>query len=206
MSSPPNRNTPLGLELDKHGVGGVATRVAQYYIAGALAANIGTGSAVKPTGTSRQITAAAAADKIVGVFFGCQYVDAGGNTQFRPNWTSGQTIQANSLVEASVQDDPYAMFRIQVGGVGSAAFAGNNIGFLADLVIGTVNLATGRSADQLDYATITSTTPGGSGSQFLIDDVFTGSQVPEFSGSFGLFAKAIVRCAKHYLGPTLVAE
>lgn len=198
-----NRNTPLGLEVDRHGVGGVATRLNQYYIAAALAATLGTGSAVKPTGTSKQITAAAAGDKIVGVFFGCNYVDTGGNTQFRPNWVSGTTIQANTLVEASVQDDPFAMFRIQVSGT---AFAANNLGFLADLLIGTVVTATGRSADMIDYTTITSSTPGGAGSQFLIDDVWAGSQSPEATAAFGQYGKAIVRCAKHYLGPTLVAE
>lgn len=189
------QNAPFGFAPDRNGPGGGTTRLNQYYIAGALAANIYRGSVVKSTGTTKQITAAAAGNEYVGVFNGCNYVDAGGNTQFRPYWGSGQTILTGTLVEAQIYDDPFTMFRVQVSGSGLLA---SNLGNIGDLVIGTGSQVTGQSGDQLDQTTFA--TPG---TQFEVDDVFNGSG-PPLSG-FGQYAIAIVRQAKNYYGPTIGA-
>lgn len=182
-----NVNTPFGFKPDKQGKGGTV-RPNQYFIAGALASNIFRNSCVIPTGTSKQIDVATATVRIIGVFIGCNYVDAGGNTQFRPYWGSGQTILANSLVEASVYDDPTMVFRVQVSGTGLAA---GDVGALADLVVGTGSTLTGNSGDQLDQTTIST------GTTFRIEEVFNGSN--SYQTGYGQYAKALVRVSKHYL-------
>ena len=192
-------NNPNGLTLDRHGKGGLPNRLNQYYIASALAANIGRGSLVKPTGAGgKLITACVATDKPIGVFHGVNYVDSAGNTWFISHWVSGTTLQAGTLANTQIYDDPDLIFSIQVSG--TAGLVSANIGNLADVVIGTVNAQTGNSGDQLDQTTI------GTGSTFLIDDVDAQGQPLEAAAAFGQFSRALVRFAKHYLGPTLGAE
>lgn len=194
-----NFNSPAGL-LPVRNAGGGTMRTNRYYIAGALASNIYRGSAVIATNTSKQINVAAAGATTlqIGVFKGCFYLDAGNNTQFRPYWGSGQTIAANSIVEAEVFDDPLTMFAIQVSGVGLVAA---NVGLLANYVIGTGSTLTGNSGDQLDQTTI------GSGASLRIEELQQVSS-PQQVGSlnqYGQYAKALVRFAVHNLGASLTA-
>ena len=196
----PNLNSPAGL-LPVRNAGGGTMRTNRYYIAGGLAQNIYRGSAVIATNTSKQINVATAGSTslLIGVFKGCFYVDAGGNTQFRPYWGSGQTIQANSVVEAEVFDDPLTMFAIQVSG--TAGLVAANVGLIANLVIGTGSTLTGNSGDQLDQTTI------GSGAQFRIEELQAVNS-PQQAGSlnnYGQYAKALVRFAVHNLGASLTA-
>ena len=196
----PNLNSPAGL-LPVRNAGGGTMRTNRYYIAGGLAQNIYRGSAVIATNTSKQINVATAGSTslLIGVFKGCFYVDAGGNTQFRPYWGSGQTIQANSVVEAEVFDDPLTMFAIQVSG--AAGLVAANVGLIANLVIGTGSTLTGNSGDQLDQTTI------GSGAQFRIEELQAVNS-PQQAGSlnnYGQYAKALVRFAVHNLGASLTA-
>src|SRR5271166_6453933 len=125
-----NLNSPTGF-LPVRNAGGGTMRTNRYYIAGGLAANIYRGSAVIATGTSKQITVAAAGATTLqlGVFKGVFYVDAGFNTQFRPYWGSGQTIAANTVAEAEVFDDPLTLFAIQVSG--TAGLVAANVGLIA---------------------------------------------------------------------------
>jgi hypothetical protein len=196
----PNLNSPAGL-LPVRNAGGGTMRTNRYYIAGSLAQNIYRGSAVIATNTSKQINVATAGSTslLIGVFKGCFYVDAGGNTQFRPYWGSGQTIQANSVVEAEVFDDPLTMFAIQVSG--AAGLVAANVGLIANLVIGTGSTLTGNSGDQLDQTTI------GSGAQFRIEELqaFNSPQQAGSLNNYGQYAKALVRFAVHNLGASLTA-
>jgi hypothetical protein len=192
-----NQNSPAGLLPVRHANGGTM-RTNRYYIAGGLAANIGRGSMVKSTGTSKQITAAIASDTtlLIGVFKGCFYLDAGNNTQFRPFWGSGQTIAANSIVEAEIFDDPNMLYATQVSG--TAGLVAANVGLLANMVIGTVNTLTGNSGDQLDQTTI------GTGAQLRIEELQQ-SNSPQQAGSlnnYGQYAKALVRFAIGQFIPT----
>jgi hypothetical protein len=186
-------NNPNGLVLDRHGHSGIPNRLNQYYIASALAANFGRGSAVKPSGAGgKQITACAAGDRVLGVFHGVNYVDSAGNTFFTPKWVSGTTLSTGSLASAQIYDD-------QVSGV--AGLVSANIGKLADIVIGNVNQATGNAGDQLDQTTI------GTGTMFLIDDVDSQGQPLESAQAFGQYARALVRISKAYLnGGALTPE
>jgi hypothetical protein len=195
-----NLNAPTGFAPVRN-AGGGTMRTNRYYIAGGLGANIYRGSAVIATGTSKQITVAAAGATTLqlGVFKGCFYVDAGFNTQFRPYWGSGQTIASNSVVEAEVFDDPLTLFAIQVSG--TAGLVAANVGLLANYVIGVGSTLTGNSADQLDQTTI------GSGASLRIEEL---QQVnspfqPGSLNNYGQYAKALVRFAVHNLGASLTA-
>jgi hypothetical protein len=186
-------NTPVGFVARKLGGGGNAGRTNRYYIAGALASNIYRGSAVKPTNTSKQLDVAAAADRVIGVFHGCNYIDASGNIQFRPYWGSGQAILTGSTVEADIVDDPNVIFSIQASG--TAGLAAGDVGAFADVLIGTGSTATGNSGDQADQTTF-----AGSGVTFRIDELDSTT-----ANNYGQYAKALVRFTKHYLGPALTA-
>src|SRR5487761_2277400 len=97
-----NVNAPSGFAPVKHANGGIVrpNNGSDYAIAGGLASNIYRGSLVKPTGAGNNIdVVAAGANPSIGAFGGCSYVDANGNTMFRPYWGSGQTILPGTLVE-----------------------------------------------------------------------------------------------------------
>jgi hypothetical protein len=156
MAIPPNINGPSGFTAIKHSSGGTPVRVnnsADYAIAGALASNIYRGSLVKPTGTGTNIdVVAAGANPSIGTFHGVNYVDANGDTQFRPRWLSGQTVQTGSIPEATVFDDPELLFDAQVSG--TAGGVNTNVGNTANVLIGTGNALTGQSADMVDQSTL----------------------------------------------------
>ena len=191
---------PNGLTPDSHRNGGTV-RLNNYFIAGALASNIFRGDPVIPTATSKQINVATAGVRTIGVFKGVSYVDAGGNTQFRPYWGSGQTIQSNSLVLASVYDDPNTVFRVMVSG--TAGLAAGDVGALADVTFATAgSTITGNSGVALDQTTLT--TESGSGTTYRVEEVYNGSGA--YQSGYGQYATALVRAAIHYLmGGTLTA-
>ena len=186
-----NLNSPSGFTPVKNSVGGTPrpNNGSDYAIAGGLASNIYRGSLVKPTGTGGNIdVVAAGANPSIGVFAGCSYVDANGNTMFRPYWGSGQTIAANSVVEATVWDDPDTLFDAQVSGVGG--LASTNIGNTANVLIGTGSSVTGTSGDQVDGSTLSSSA--------------TNQQLQVMSlrnqpgNGYGEYARALVQIFLHY--------
>lgn len=192
MAIPPNVNNPSGFTPVKHAAGGTPNRVntgADYSMAGGLASNIYSGSLVKPTGTGNNIdVVAAGANPSIGSFKGVSYVDAGGSVQFRRFWGSGQTIQAGSVVEAFVFDDPETLFDAQVSG--TAGLANTNIGNTANVLIGTGNVTTGASADMVDQSTLS----GSSTTQQL--QVMSLRQ--NVNNNYGQFARALVSIFLHY--------
>lgn len=192
MATPANTSNPSGFTAVKHSRGGVPMRVnvsADYAIAGALASNIYRGSLVKPTGTGTNIdVVAAGANPSIGAFKGVSYIDAGGNVQYRPYWGSGQTIQAGSLVEASVYDDPDLLFDAQVSG--AAGLVASNIGNTANVTIGTGSALTGQSADQVDQATL---------SNSVTTQQLQVQSLRLIQGNnYGQFARALVTIFLHY--------
>jgi hypothetical protein len=186
-----NVNAPTGFIANKHATGGVI-RLAEYQIAGALAANIYRGSAVIPVGTNKRITVAAATNRVIGVFEGCEYVDTNGDVQFRPRWATATAIKTGTVVKAHVYDDPFILFAVQVSS--ATGLVAGDVGALADIVIGTGNAVTGQSADMLDQTTITS------GTTVRIEEL---QQIQ--GNDYGQYAKALVRFSLHYLGPALTA-
>ena len=194
MAIPPNINNPSGLTAIKHSGGSTPTRVnssADYAIAGGLASNIYRGSLVKPTGTGTNIdVVAAGANPSIGTFHGVNYVDANGDTQFRPRWLSGQTVQTGSVPEATVFDDPELLFDAQVSG--AAGLVATNIGNTANILIGVGSALTGQSADQVDQSTFSASAVN---QQLQVQSLrlFT-------NNNYGQFARAVVTIFLHYKG------
>lgn len=184
----PNVNSAYGLIAKKHAYGGVI-RSNEYQIAAALASNIFRGSAVIPVGTNKRIDVAAAGNRLIGVFAGCQFQDASGDVKFSPRWASGQTLKTGSIAYAEVYDDPDLIFSVQVDD--TAGLVAADVGAFADIVIGTGVAATGQSADQLDQSTITTTVA--TGGQLRIEELD-----PIQGNDYGQYAKALVMINEHY--------
>lgn len=136
-------NAPNGFTPSRHRFGGLI-RANSYRIASGYAADIGTGDAVK-LAADGTIQVAAAGDRILGVFNGCNYTASDGTPTFSPRWISGTAQQTGSTVDANVYDDYGIVYEIQSGGTPAVT----NIGNLADHVAGAVSAVTGRSAQSL---------------------------------------------------------
>jgi hypothetical protein len=192
MATPANINNPSGFTAVKHSVGGTPVRVnsgADYAIAGALASNIYRGSLVKPTGTGTNIDVIAAGQNpSIGAFHGVSYVDANGDTQFRPRWLSGQTIQTGSTPEAYVFDDPQLLFDAQVSG--TAGLANTNIGNSANILVGTGSSLTGQSGDMVDQSTLSSSS--------TTQQLQVQSLRQLTNNNYGQYARALVSIFLHY--------
>jgi len=187
-----NLNAPSGFTAVKHSSGGSPVRVntsADYAIAGGLASNIYRGSLVKPTGTGTNIdVVAAGANPSIGTFHGVNYVDANGDTQFRPRWLSGQTVQTGSTPEATVFDDPELLFDAQVSG--AAGLVASNIGNTANVLIGTGSALTGQSADMVDQSTLSASV--------TTQQLQVQSLRQLTNNNYGQYARALVTIFLHY--------
>lgn len=199
MAIPANLNNPSGLTAVKHAAGGTPVRVnssATYAIAGGLASNIYRGSLVKPTGTGTNIDVVlAGANPSIGTFHGVNYVDANGDTQFRPRWLSGQTVITGSVPEATVFDDPDLLFDAQVSG--TAGLVATNIGNTANILIGTGSGQTGQSADMVDQSTFSASATN---QQLQVQSLRLLT-----NNNYGQYARALVTIYLHYknLGNTV---
>jgi hypothetical protein len=176
-----NVNRPAGFIARKHLMNSVLAP-SRHHIASGLAANLFVGDAVIPVNTSRNITVAAAGNRIIGVFQGVQYVATDGSVVFGRNWVSGTTVKTNTVPDAWVYDDPRIVFYAQM----SAAFTLADIGAFFDLTKATAGSAlTGQSGDQIDSA--------GGGAVFKILDY---DRSP--SNEVGTNAKVLVGVVLHY--------
>lgn len=138
-----NPNTPFGLVPVRHYFGGVV-RTNEYTIADAYATSLFMGDPVLVTGTGKNIGIATAGSSgiVTGVFAGCRYVNAAGDTIFGKYWPASTAIKAGSVAYATVYDDPFILYAIQSGATGIAAV---DIRLLTDLVSGAGDATTGRS-------------------------------------------------------------
>ena len=89
----------------------------------------------------------------VGVFVGCEYVNAQGQTIFGQYYPSGTT----GVVKAYVVDDPNVLFQVQLDGAAAQADLGANTFFAAAQSTNTGSTQTGNSTSAVD-ATVVQTT------------------------------------------------
>lgn len=136
-------NNPFGFKPSRHLSGGLI-RSKEYRIASAYGTTIYSGDPVKlvNTGTIEQ---AAAGDRLLGVFQGCQYVAADGEPKFSAHYPASVSIQTGSVIKAFVYDDPNIAYKVQSAGTP----AQTNVGNLADHVVGTGSSVTGESGATL---------------------------------------------------------
>ena len=148
------RFKPVG----KHGSSPATQGTSQYFIASDASA-IFQGSPVKAelTGGTIQIGSATGnGDQLVGVFAGCEYVDAStGKLRFNNTWPGSGSANTDFDIKGFVYDDPSQRFIIAAdGGNTSRATAKVDIFKTADIVDGTSgSTTTGISSAKLDIST-----------------------------------------------------
>ena len=89
----------------------------------------------------------------LGVFVGCEYINAQGqviNAQYYPSGTTG-------VVKAYVVDDPNVLFQVQMDGVIDQSDIGANTFFAAVQSTSTGNTRTGNSTSAMESTTVTTT-------------------------------------------------
>ena len=154
-----NANVAFGFKpVGKHGSSPATQGTSQYFIASDASA-IFQGSPVKAelTGGTIQIASASGnGDQLVGVFAGCEYVDAStGKLRFNNTWPGSGSANTDFDIKGFVYDDPSQRFIIAAdGGNTSRATAKVDIFKTADIVDGTSgSTTTGISSAKLDIST-----------------------------------------------------
>lgn len=92
----------------------------------------------------------------IGVFMGCEYVNAQGQLIHSQYYPSGTVAPAGTAIKAYVVDDPNVLFQAQLDGTGAQTIIGTNTTFAAVQSTSTGNTATGNSTSALD-ATVATT-------------------------------------------------
>ena len=158
-----NANVAFGFKpVGKHGSSPSTQGTSQYFIASDASA-IFQGSPVKAELTGGTIAIGAATgngDQLLGVFAGCEYVDAtSGKLKFSNTWPGSGSANTNHDIKGFVYDDPSQRFIIAAdGGNTSRATAKVDIFKTADIASGTSgNTTTGISSAVLDISTAENT-------------------------------------------------
>lgn len=179
-------SAPYGFVPLNHPTG--EARAVPYTIASGYATDIYKYQPVKLV-TAGSIQAAAAGDALLGVFAGCEYVDANGVPHVSNTWPASTTA---TKIVAYVWDDPLTRFSAQADG----SVATTAIGDQADESNATAN------GNGMSQATLSATLKGaGVQGQFRIM-AFEGS-VDNVAGDS--FTKVVVQIAKHQLLSPAVA-
>ena len=154
-----NANVSFGLKpVGKHGSSPATQGTSQYFIASDASA-IFQGSPVRAelTGGTIQIaTATCDGVQLLGVFAGCEYVDATtGKLKFSNTWPGSGSANTNFDIKGFVYDDPSQRFIIASAGTNTdRATAKADIFKTAEIEGGTGgNTTTGISTAQIDIST-----------------------------------------------------
>ena len=86
----------------------------------------------------------------IGVFVGCEYVNAQGQLTFAQFYPSGYAAPTGTSIKAYVVDDPNVLFQAQLDGSGAQTVIGTNTFFAAVQSTSTGSTATGNSTSALD--------------------------------------------------------
>lgn len=134
--------------------------------------------------TNGTVTVGTAAADLLGVFMGCEYIDATGKPNVSTFWPAAQTVQSGSVPTAWVTDDPNTVFEVQADG----SIAQTAIGAQSDVSNVGSNL-NGRSQATLSA----SVAAGGAQAQFRI--IGFGQQLDNAPGD--AFTIVQVKIARH---------
>ena len=154
-----NINVAFGFKpVGKHGSSPATQGTSQYFIASDASA-IFQGSPVKAELTGGTIAIGSATgngDQLLGVFAGCEYVDAStGKLRFNNTWPGSGSANTDFDIKGFVYDDPSQRFIIAADGANtSRATAKVDIFKTADIASGTSgSTTTGISSAVLDIST-----------------------------------------------------
>ena len=121
----------------------------QYLVANGYGTAIYNGDPVEVVAGGSLEVANGAADVVVGVFNGIQYVDVNTRKPVWSNYHAASTSSYDGIIKAFVQDDPDQLFEVQVSG----AFANANIGETANLVYTAGSTHSGTSKAEVNSST-----------------------------------------------------
>lgn len=116
---------------------------------GYIALSTATGS----DGTTNALPTGTTLTGSLGVFVGCEYVNAQGQLIFSQYYPSGTT----GVVKAYVVDDPNVLFQVQMDGVIDQSDIGANTFFAAAQSTSTGSTKTGNSTSAVESTTVTTT-------------------------------------------------
>lgn len=125
------------------------------YINAAGYINVVTGTGADATTNDWPVGSSSGMTGAIGVFVGCEYVNAQGqviHSQYYPTGTTG-------VVKAYVIDDANVLFQAQLDGEADQSDIGANTFFAAAQSTSTGDTATGNSTSALESTTITTTAP-----------------------------------------------
>lgn len=143
-----NADTARGFVPRRHAGGGVIRASGNYKIDNAYGTSIFTGDAVVLASGYITIALENSANP-VGVFAGCQYRTADGETKFSPYWPASTATLNDEDVQAWVYDDPMIVYEVQTE-TATAYVNATHQGTSYDLQSGTGSTITGLSAMELD--------------------------------------------------------
>jgi hypothetical protein len=86
----------------------------------------------------------------IGVFVGCEYVNAQGQVIHAQFYPSGYAAPTGTQIKAYVVDDPNVLFQAQLDGAGAQTIIGSNTFFATAQTTSTGSTATGNSTSALD--------------------------------------------------------
>jgi hypothetical protein len=175
-----NPQAYYGFQPLRHRGGGVV-RASEYRILSAYNTAIRRGDPVKLLDDG-SIGLAAAGDRAIGIFQGCQWTDTDGTPQFNPMWIASRATLGSAPAKAFVFDDKNISFKVRSGGT----IAVSSIGNLADHVAGTGNDALGRSGAYL------SGTMANTAASYLIIDI-----IPAAENEIGAYSEVEVVIYEH---------
>lgn len=91
----------------------------------------------------------------IGVFVGCEYINAQGQLIFSQYYPSGYAAPTGTAIKAYVVDDPGVLFQAQLDGSGAQTIIGTNTFFAAVQSTSTGSTATGNSTSALESTVVT---------------------------------------------------
>ena len=191
-----NVDAPFGFRPNVHQVGGCPNRLSAYEIADGYTTSIFSGDLVRSDATNGgrliELAPDGTAARILGVFAGCQYVDAQGDVKFSQYWPASTALATGTVATAYVYDDPGLELVAQITTV-----AATDVGAAFEWQNGTGNAANGRSCGFIDQAQ--TGTP-----QIRIEGLFEGIDGIQLS-EYGAFAQVRCRILTHEKAASLTA-
>lgn len=128
-----NLDTPNGFRPFVQRNGGSVRFSSHHRILGTYGTKIYSGDVVRLANTGYIELASPGDTNLIGVFAGCQYVNALGEFQFSPYWPAPGSVLSGTEVEARVYDDPGLTFIVQTatGTAFTQTMCGNNADFIS---------------------------------------------------------------------------
>lgn len=93
----------------------------------------------------------------IGVFLGCEYVNAQGQLIHSMYYPTGYAAPTGTAIKAFVCNDPDMLFQAQLDGSGAQTIIGTNTFFAAGQTTSTGSTTTGKSTSALDATVVTTT-------------------------------------------------